>query len=484
MSSELINYIINLIQFIFLIFAIGIVLAYLILAIISVIETRHYLRKTSFIDFNDVLSSPLSPKISILTPAHNEGKTIIESVRSLLSLHYPNYNVIVINDGSKDDTLEALIKGYHLELVPYVLGHKVKTKKVRGVYKSTKPTFQNLIVLDKENGGKADALNCGINMSDADLISCIDADCILEENALVKMVKPFLENTQLRVIAAGGVIRAANNCRVENGKVTEVHLPKTFLGRVQVLEYIRSFLLGRMAWSRLNGLLIISGAFGLFDRRIALEIGGYDSSTVGEDMELVVRMRKYMHEIKEVYRVAYIPDQLCWTQVPESFGILGNQRNRWTRGTAETLWMHKNLLFNPKYKILGLVSFPFWLVFEWLAPIIETFGILIFFFLAYFNRVDWFFFYSLLIAVFSISGLYSMFSIFTEEITFHQYREKGAVRKLVSAAFLDPLIFQPFVTYSAMVGNIELLFGKSKGWGKMERESFSAPPPPKEPAKK
>jgi biofilm PGA synthesis N-glycosyltransferase PgaC len=364
-------------------------------------------------------------------------------------------------------------------LAPCLARHKIKTKQVRGEYKPSKPTFQKLIVLDKENGGKAGALNCGINMSDADLISCIDADCILEGNALVKMVKPFLENTKLRVIAAGGVIRAANNCRVENGKVTDVHLPRPFLGRVQVLEYIRSFLLGRMAWSRLNGLLIISGAFGLFDRKIALEIGGYNSNTVGEDMELVVRMRKYMHEIKEVYRVAYIPDQLCWTQVPESFSILGNQRNRWTRGTAETLWIHKNLLFNPRYKVLGLVlgllSFPFWLVFEWLAPIVETAGILIFFFLTYYNRVDGFFFYSLLMAVFSISGLYS---IFTEEITFHQYRERGAMRKLMVAAFLDPLIFQPFVTFSAMVGNIELLFGKTKGWGEMERESFYEAPPP------
>jgi len=478
MNNALINSLISLIQNTYLIFALCLIVAYAILAFVSVLETRHYLKKTNFIDFSDVLSSHLAPSISIITPAYNEEKTIIESVRSLLSLHYSNYDVLIINDGSKDKTVETVIEAYDMEQVNYVVNPIIKTEKIRGVYKSKNRAFHNLILVDKENGGKADAINCGINLSEADLISCIDADCILEPNALVKMVKPFMENTKRRVVAAGGVIRAANNCRIEDGKVVDVDLPKSYIGRVQILEYIRAFLLGRMAWSRLNGLLIISGAFGLFDRRLAQELGGYDTKTVGEDMEFVVRLRRYLHEKKIKYRVSYIPDQLCWTQVPESYRILRNQRNRWTRGTAETLWMHREIFFNPKYKILGILSFPFWLVFEWLAPIVEITGILVFIFLAYMGRVDWFFFLSLLLAVLVISTLYSLFSILSEEITFHQYRKKGSLRKLSITAVLEPLFFHPYITVSAIMGNLDLLFGNKKGWGTMERTTFNEPTEP------
>lgn len=191
------------------------------------------------------------------------------------------------------------------------------------------------------------------------MILCIDVDCIVQEDALLKLAKPYLEE-KYQVIATGGVVRIANSCKVEDGKLVEVNMPKNLWPRFQVLEYIRAFLMGRMAWSRLNGLLIISGAMGLFDKNIVIKVGGYDDSTVGEDMELVVRMRRYMYEQDRRFKVVYIPDPLCWTEAPGDLQILGRQRNRWTRGTIETLWMHKDLFFNPRYGILGMLSYPYW----------------------------------------------------------------------------------------------------------------------------
>src|SRR5688572_15746559 len=326
-------------------YAITIAVAYLFLAILSLWEMRKYMHKNYFVDYRYILSSPFAPGISLVAPAYNEGLTIIDNVKSLLSIMYNNFDVIIVNDGSKDDTLSKMITAFDLVKVNYDLQEALQTKPVRGIYKSRNRAFRKLMVVDKENGGKADALNVGLNISKKELVACIDVDCIIEPDALLKMVKPFLEDST-EVIASGGVVRIANSCVVEDGRLIEVRLPDKFIARVQVLEYIRAFLLGRMAWSKLNGLLLISGAFGLFKRKIAVEAGGYDHKTVGEDMELVVRMRAHLAEQNRKCRVVYIPDPLCWTEAPSNYQILGRQRNRWARGTFETLKLHKRLFFN------------------------------------------------------------------------------------------------------------------------------------------
>jgi cellulose synthase/poly-beta-1,6-N-acetylglucosamine synthase-like glycosyltransferase len=320
------------------------------LGVYSAKEMIYYLRKNKFVDYRNILASPFAPSLSILAPAYNEENTILENVKSLMSLHYNNFEVIIINDGSKDKTLETLIENFGLYKIPFAYNDKVSTKAVRGVYKSTIASWNKLVVVDKENGGKADAINVGINVSQYGIFACIDVDCIIEQDGLLKMIKPFLEHTESRVIATGGVVRIANSCDVEDGKISKVNLPDKFLPRVQVLEYFRAFLLGRMAWSRLDGLLLISGAFGFFDKEIAIIVGGYNHATVGEDMELTVRMRKYMEQQNKKYLVPFIPDPLCWTEAPESSKILSRQRNRWARGTIETLLMHKDIFFNPKYR--------------------------------------------------------------------------------------------------------------------------------------
>ncbi|HSZ71864.1 MAG TPA: glycosyltransferase [Cytophagaceae bacterium] len=455
-----------------LIFAITIMSSYLFLAAVSIMTLSTYLRRNSFVDYNVLLPSDQVPPVTLIAPAYNEGMTIEENVRSLLSLHYSNYEVIIVNDGSKDNSMEIMIRSYQLEKVNFAVNQRIATKEIRGIYKSTNPAFKKLIVVDKMNGGKSDALNVGINVSSFPYIACIDVDCVLEHDALLKMIKPFMEETSRRVIATGGVVRIANSCIVKSGRLLKVNLPEKFLPRVQVLEYIRAFLLGRMAWARLDGLLLISGAFGMFDKDIVIKAGGYNHKTVGEDMELVVRMRRYMLEQKIPYTVSYIPDPLCWTEAPDNYTILGKQRNRWTRGTMETLWLHRKMFLNPKYKVLGLLSYPYWFCYEYLAPIIEFLGIIYTLILAEFGMINWKFFFLLLIFVYTFAVMFSLLSLLTEEYTFRQYRRKSDFIKLVGTAMLEPIIFHPFVVYAAIRGNIDKMRG-AKGWGDMVRAGFT-----------
>ncbi|NML20118.1 glycosyltransferase family 2 protein [Pseudoflavitalea sp. G-6-1-2] len=459
-------------------YSVILLLSYIFIGLYSIGETRKYLHKNSFTDYALLAVSPETPGISIIAPAYNEGATIVENVRSLLSVYYPNLELIVVNDGSKDDSLDKLIQAYQLEQVPVHIHEQIPTKPVRGVYKSKNPVFSKLVVIDKVNGGKADALNVGVNLCTKPYVVCIDVDCILEEDALLKMIKPFLESTNKRVIASGGVVRIANSCEIEEGRLVKVHLPQQYLPRVQTLEYIRAFLLGRMAWSRLNGLLLISGAFGAFDREIMIKAGGYNHDTVGEDMELVVRMRRYMEEQKIPYKVTYIPDPLCWTEAPVSFKILGRQRNRWTRGTIETLSFHRKLFFNPRYGLLGLISYPYWFFFEFLAPLIEAFGMLVFLLFAILGLVDWNFFFALLAFIAAFGFTYSVFAICMEVLTYNQYKKRSEVLRLFFTALTEPFFFHPFVVWSAIRGNIDLA-RKKKAWGEMTRQGFAGAAPKK-----
>lgn len=456
-----------------IIFIYGIVIAcsYILLAVSSAIELRSYKRKNSYPENTVFFKAQVLPAVSLLAPAYNEGKNIVDNVRSLLTLHYPSYEVVIINDGSKDDTLKLLIEAYELEKIEYVYDNRLSTKPIRGIYKARNKAYRKLLVIDKENGGKADALNTGINICNNDLIACIDVDCILEHDSLLKLVKPFLE-TENKVIAAGGVIRVANSCEVVDGRLVKVHLPKSFLARVQVLEYFRAFLMGRMAWSKIDGLLLISGAFGMFDKEIAIRAGGYNPKTVGEDMELLVRMRRMMRDEKKEYSVGFIPDPLCWTEVPQDWKILKRQRNRWARGTAETLWMHRKMLFNPKYGIIGMLSMPFWFFFEWMAPLIEFGGLIIFVILMLLGNVNWVYFLSFSLLVFSFGIMFSLFSILFEELSFQQYKKPKEMLILVLTAILEPFIYHPVVTWCAVKGNIDLIRGK-KNWGEMVRTGFT-----------
>ena len=453
-------------------YSVMLIIFYVFIGLNSIGETREYLHKNDFTDYRLLASSPHVPTVSILAPAYNEGATIVENVRSLLSLYYNKLELVVINDGSKDDSLQKLIDAYKLEKVDFFVNYSIPTREVKAVYKTSHPAYNKLVVVDKVNGGKADALNVGINIASHDYIVCIDADCILEHDAILKMVKPFLEEGEARVIASGGVIRIANSCEVRNGRLTRVYLPENYWARMQALEYIRAFLLGRMAWTRLDGLLLISGAFGAFDKDIAIKCGGYSTETVGEDMELVVRMRRYMHEQDLPYSVTYIPDPLCWTEAPETTNILSRQRNRWTRGTIETLRSHKKIFLNPRYDLLGVLSYPYCLLFELLAPLIEFAGFIVFIILAAMGMINWHMFFAFLLFIISFGYLNSIFAIYMEVSTYNQYKRRKEVGKLILAALTEPFIFHPFVVWAGIRGYFDFL-RKRKAWGEMTRKGFT-----------
>ena len=456
----------------FLLYSLAIFLIYSWIGIYAFGAVLKYKRKNTFTDYKIIASNPNAPTFSLIAPAYNEGMTIVDNVRSLLSLYYQNLEIIIVNDGSKDDSIERLIATYDLERINFFVQGQLETKPIRGIYKSKNPAFKRLIVVDKENGGKADALNVGINISSGEYIVCIDVDCILEQDAILKLAKPFLEQTNKRVIACGGVIRLANNCKIQNGKITEVNLPRTMLGKSQALEYIRAFVLGRMAWSRASGLILISGAFGAFDREIVLACGGYDKNTVGEDMELVVRMRRYMEETKQPYEVINIPDPLCWTEVPESKEVLKKQRNRWMRGTMETLWKHRKMMFNPKYGKLGMVSLPYWFFFEFLGPIVEFLGYIIFTLFFILGIINWQFFFILFALVIASGILYSIYAILVDFVSRQVYTKRKDFIRLVVTAIAEPFYFHPITVRAGVSGFIDY-FRKKTSWGEMTRQGFN-----------
>jgi hypothetical protein len=447
---------------------------YVFNAVLSILELRGYTNKNKYVDYKSMLSFEKLPSVSVIAPAYNEAETIIDNVKCLMALQYPNYEIILVNDGSTDETLPRIIEYFNLVKVNRVFENKLKTAPIKGIYQSQNPAYNFLVVIDKENGGKADALNAGINISNNDLFLSIDVDCIIESDALLRMVKPFVDDKGHEVIASGGVIRIANSCEVKEGKIVKVNYPKNFWAKFQVLEYFRAFTLGRMAWSKLNGLLIISGAFGLFDRKRVVNIGGYDRNSVGEDLELVVRLRRYMHEVEKLkYRVAFIPDPLCWTEVPEKYSILKRQRNRWTRGAIDTILKHRKMFLNPKYGLIGMISLPYWVFFEYLGPIIQAVGLIYFLFLLYFSLVNMHVFLTLLIFVLSFSVMYSLFALFFEAYTYSKYKGVKYISQSILFIVLEMFIYQPLNMIFSLSGHLDFYFKKNKkNWGEMPRTGF------------
>ena len=318
----------------------------------------------------EAMASPFTPPASVLLPAYNEEAGVVQSVESLLDLRYPELEVVVINDGSSDGTLAALDRKFDLVPVRLVLRDAIPHAPVKASYVARGDS--RLIVIDKENGGKADALNCGLEAASYPYVCAVDADALIEEDALLRVALPMLEDPE-RVVATGGIVRIVNGCVVDSGRVTEVRLPKDRLATLQVIEYFRAFLVGRTAWSRMRGLLIISGAFGWFKRSTVEAAGGYWTDTVGEDGELVVRLHKEMRQKHVPYGIEFVPDPVCWTEAPEDLRTLAAQRRRWQRGLAEMMWRHRHMVGNPRYGLIGAFVLPYFLVFELVGPLLIEF---------------------------------------------------------------------------------------------------------------
>lgn len=356
-------------QWLFLSYLLGLTAGYLTLNLVSMLSLRQYFEERA-LDGLPQSYTGFEPQISIIVPAYNEMTTIASSVRSLLQLNYSEYEIIVVNDGSKDRTIDVLRQEFALIPFPEAYNHQLRTKPVRAIYHSAK--HANVRVIDKENGGKADSLNAGINLSIYPLFCCIDADSILQRDSLRRVVQPFLNDH--RTIACGGTVRIANGCRVENGLLTKVGLPSNVLALFQIVEYLRAFLFGRLGWSPMNAMLIISGAFGLFHKDSVVTVGGYRSDTIGEDMELVIRLHHHFRLSGQPYRITFVPDPVCWTEAPEDLRTLKNQRIRWQRGLCDSLMDHVELCCHSKGGTVGWLAFPFMALFEWIGPAIEVFG--------------------------------------------------------------------------------------------------------------
>lgn len=405
------------------------------------------------------------PPISILVPAYNEEATIATTIRSMLQINYPDFEVIVINDGSKDRTLDVAIEEFGLQPFVEVHRHRIPTKPLRGVYRSAR--YPNLRFLDKENGGKADALNAGINASVNPLFCGIDADSVLQQDSLLKCVLPFLEDR--RTICTGGTIRIANGCKVRDGFLETIGIPRAPLPLVQVVEYLRAFLFGRLGWSPMNALLIVSGAFGIFDRESVVKAGGYSTGTIGEDMELIVRLHRAMIEAGRPYRITYVPDPICWTEAPESLKVLGSQRTRWQRGLAESLWRHRSLLFMRGSGAVGWLSYPYMFVFELFEPLVEVGGILFFVACSILGLVDWGATILFLSLVLVLGLLQTVNAILLEELSYRSFKSLRQIAALLAAALVESFGYRQLNTWWRLKGLVLWMTGRRHEWGRMTR---------------
>jgi cellulose synthase/poly-beta-1,6-N-acetylglucosamine synthase-like glycosyltransferase len=441
---------------------------YVLMWVLSLRTVAGYLRQRPFRDVLTLYQSRLTPPISVVVPAFNEAANIVGSVRALTRLQYPEYEIVVVNDGSTDDTLERLTAAFDLRPVRLPARRELVTKPVRAVYQAAGPI--SLLVVDKTNGGKADALNAGINASRYPLFCATDADSVLEDDALLKVVAPFLEYPE-EMVAVGGNVRVANGSTIVDGRIARVGLPREPLAMFQIVEYLRTFLTGRMGWSALRSLLIISGAFGLFRKAAVVAAGGYRTDTVGEDMELVVRIHRTLREQRVPYRMVFIPDPICWTEAPASVAALRRQRNRWQRGLIESLVAHRRMFLNPRYGVIGLFAMPYFVIFEMLGPAIELSGYALVIAAALAGMLDRAFML-LFFAVAFLTGVFlSVASVLLEEMAFHRYRGFRTLLRILGYSLLEPVCYRQLMAWWRTVGIVDYL-RRRRDWGEQSRRGF------------
>jgi cellulose synthase/poly-beta-1,6-N-acetylglucosamine synthase-like glycosyltransferase len=419
-----------------------------------------------------LLTSKVTIPISILVPAHNEEKTIVENVRSLLSLHYPDFEVLVVNDGSKDNTLAVLRAAFDLKAVSRAYPHSLPCKPIRGIYVSGR--YPKLAVVDKLNGGKSDAFNAGLNLSRNPLVCMVDADSMLESDSLLRLVRPFILEPD-EMVAVGGRIRVVNGCEVRSGRLVRVGLPREFLPLVQTVEYIRSFQIARLSWSRMQSVTIISGAFGLFKRAALMKVGGYAHDTVGEDMEVTVKLHRYYLENRIPYKMSYLADPVCWTEVPATLKILRNQRTRWARGMLEVLFRHRAMILSPRYGMPGMFGLGYFFLFDAIGPIIELLGYIIIPTCWLAGILNLPFFLSYLGLLFMFGVFVSVGSLFLEEVTTSDPSPPQDLLILTLCAFAENFGYRQLNSWWRIKATYQFL-RKKRGWGVMTRAGFSQKP--------
>lgn len=457
---------------------------YLVLTLLAAVSFGRYLRRLDYAGHEDVFANPLTPGVSVIVPAYNEEAGIVDAVRAMLSLRYPLFELIIVDDGSTDSTFALLDENFDLVEVPQSTHGNIEV--VGQILSVHVPrNGEQIVVVRKENTkSRADALNAGLNISRMPLVCMIDADSLLDPEALLRVAKPFVDDPD-HVVATGGVVRPANGCSVDRGEILDVRMPKKWIARIQVVEYLRSFLLGRTGWSTLSGLLIISGAFGMFRRELVLDVGGLDRHCMGEDAELVTKIHNHLRTNKRRdYRVVFVSEPVCWTEVPESREVLARQRRRWSRGLAEALWKHKRMMFNPRYGRIGMVVMPYYLIFELLGPIIELLGVLtvtgvitlwgageIFGFENWLINTR----FAVLFAAIALGYgfLLSLAAMTVEEFSFHRMRSWKDVLISFAASMLENIGFRQMHAWWRLKGLWWWVTQGDNSWGAMPRQGFT-----------
>lgn len=408
------------------------------------------------------------PFVSIVAPAHNEALTIVDSIRALLALEYEAREIVVVNDGSKDDTLATLKQAFELVEAPVAFEQPLKSAPLRGAYRSVAEPA--LVVIDKVNGGsKSDAVNAGINAASGRLVLVIDADTMLEPDALSRAAMPFLEHPD--TVAVGGYVAIANGCRIEQSRVTDVGMPRSWLARFQIVEYMRSFLLFRLACASQNGVALISGAFGLFRRDALIDVGGYDGAAIGEDMDLTLRLQAYFRERKRPIRIAHVPLPVCWTQAPEDLASLRAQRFRWRRGLLQVLWRQRRMIGNPRYGVVGMGVLPYIAIFEGLGPLIEVLGYIVTTMAFFLGMLHWQHYRVMLAAAILFGAATTLVSVFLSDLSTRKYPRLGDLALIVAAAILENAGYRQLNSWWGCVGTVQAMTGK-RGWGQITRKTF------------
>ncbi|WP_274957132.1 glycosyltransferase family 2 protein [Millionella massiliensis] len=455
-------------------YSIGLILSYVVL--IWLAEVSILRSKASFVESyakKIIDRSPYTPGVSIVAPAYNEERTIVDNVNSLLAQDYPKFEVVIVNDGSKDSTLEKLIENFKLVEVPFDYVELIKTKPFRRLFKSTDPRFARLTVVDKENGGtKADAVNAGLNVAAYPYFINTDVDCILARDAIYQCILPVLDRDH--VIAVSGAMAMSNGCRVTDGRIEEAFPPHALVPLFQTLEYMRSFLVGKMGWSAINSMPNVSGGYGLFDREIVIAAGGYSPDSFAEDMDMLIRMVGYCCDFSIPYRVVQIPQTCCWTEGPPNMKVLARQRVRWGRGLIQTFARHKRFVFNRKYRQMGMLTLPYLLIFEFISPVIEFFGILTLLFLALTGAVNWGTALIIFLAIYAFCITLAIVVIFYDYTLGGSYKRFKEYLWILMAALLEPFIYHPMVVFFSLKGYWNYFVKKKAVWGEMTRKGYAS----------
>jgi cellulose synthase/poly-beta-1,6-N-acetylglucosamine synthase-like glycosyltransferase len=444
---------------------------YLVLIGMACADLVQHRSRATFTGDDETYASPFTMPISVIVPAYNEEAGIVEAVRALLGLRYPNFEVIVVDDGSADATFDELREAFDLVEVPFLVPAEVPVRHGARSVHLPRVSVAPLIVVRKENGGKTDSLNLGVNIARHPLVCMVDADSILDPRALLIVAKPFSDDPA-HVVATGGVVRIANGCTTVAGRVVDARIPGTWLPRIQVVEYLRAFLLGRAGWSRLGCLTVISGAFGLFRRDLLVELGGLDHDCVGEDAELVVRVHRRMRELGRVYRVVFVAEPICWSEGPTTLRVLARQRRRWHRGLTEILLKHWRLIGNPRYGRIGLVALPYLVIFELLAPIIELSGLVLVPVSFAFGVVNLAFALLFLLIAYGYAMLVDMVAITADEYFYHPYRRWRDIGAMVLAGLAENIGYRQLTAWWRIRGTWAALRRSDQVWGTMSRRGF------------